>query len=580
MTMINAKEKFSEEQEEYLKGFFQGVNQRIITPLGRGGRTETDTSAQEVYGTTVDDLSKEERIKLEQNGLDVWDKIVATGKLGILPEGADVFRYRFYGIFNVSPVQDKLMLRCRVPGGQLSSQQLEGLASIAEDWGGGYLDITTRAGMQIREIPPESIIKTLNKLTDLGLTAKGSGADNIRNVTASPTAGYDPVEILDVLPHAKEMHHAILNNRDLYGLPRKFNIAYDGGGRISACADTNDIAFYAVEVPEGQSVEAGLYFRVQLCGITGHKQFASDCGILIKPDQHVAVASAMLRVFIENGDRTNRNRARLKYLVDHWGVEKFLDATAEKLDFKWEVAPIEICAPRPATLQHGHIGVFPQIEPDHYSLGMTVPVGRLSPEQCRGIATIASSYGRGEVRLTVWQNIIIPHIHKTEIDAVKTAIRALDLNYEANSFTGGLIACTGNAGCKYAAANTKAHGVVLADELTTRVKLDHPINIHLTGCSNSCAQHYIGDIGLIGTPSQYKGESAEGYTIVFGGGVEERQAIAREVFKAIPFQDIPELLETCLKTFLSMREGKESFNEFVRRHSSESLTEIFTTHAS
>ena len=144
---------------------------------------------------------------------------------------------------------------------------------------------------------------------------------------------FDPHEVLDVLPYAKSMHHYILNNRDLYGLPRKFNIAFDNGGRVSVCADTNDIAFYAVRVGEGQGVEPGIYFRVQLCGITGHKQFAKDCGLLIKPHEAVPVAAAMIRCFIENGDRTNRKKARLKYLVDDWGVEKFLEESKKKMAF-------------------------------------------------------------------------------------------------------------------------------------------------------------------------------------------------------------------------------------------------------
>ena len=204
---------------------------------------------------------------------------------------------------------------------------------MASDWGSGRADITTRANLQIREFQPKDIVRVLNKLQSLGMTSRGSGADNIRNITASPITGLDPTELCDVAPLAEALHHYILNSRDLYGLPRKFNVAFDNGGAISVVADTNDIGFVAVRVCEGRSVPAGVYFRVLLCGITGHKQFATDCGLLLRADQTVAVAAAMIRVFSENGDRTDRKKARLKYLVDRWGVEKFLEETEKRLAF-------------------------------------------------------------------------------------------------------------------------------------------------------------------------------------------------------------------------------------------------------
>src|ERR1700736_6933711 len=164
---------------------------------------------------------------------------------------------------------------------------MRGLAEIAEDWGGGYADITTRANIQIREIPPRHIVKCLLKLQELGLTHRGAGVDNARNITASPTAGIDPAEIIDTQPYAKALHYYILNNRDLYDLPRKFNVGFDGGGSVSVVADTNDIGFVATKVKEGEEVPAGIYFRVHLAGITGHQQFAPDAGILVRPEQSI-----------------------------------------------------------------------------------------------------------------------------------------------------------------------------------------------------------------------------------------------------------------------------------------------------
>ena len=235
------------------------------------------------------------------------------------------------------------MCRLRIPNGVLSHWQFAGLADLAENYGGGYLHVTTRANIQIREIEPKNAVNVIERVQDIGLWSKGAGADNIRNVTGTPTAGVDPQELLDTRPFARAMHHHILNDRSLYGLPRKFNIAFDGAGLIGALEDTNDIGFQAVEVKEGEGVAAGVYFRLALGGITGHKDFARDTGVIVAPDEAVEVADKILRVFIEHGDRTNRAKARLKYVLDSFGFDKFLVARRGK------ARPQAACA-RPSTL--------------------------------------------------------------------------------------------------------------------------------------------------------------------------------------------------------------------------------------
>lgn len=583
METSTADSSFSKTQKQYLEGFFAGVNQRAEMPfLGQNAAGEFTGDPSEaveptIYGTPVDDLCKEEKIKLEKNGLDVWDTIVADSEAERFPQGGDTFRYKFHGLFHVAPAQDSFMLRCRIPGCVLKADQFAGLAEIAEDWGGGYADVTTRGNIQIREIMPKDTVSTLIKLDEIGLTSKGSGADNIRNVTASPTAGFDPQEVIDVMPYAKAMHHYILNNRELYGLPRKFNISFDNGGRVSVCADTNDIAFYAVRMGEGQSVEPGIYFRVQLCGITGHKQFASDCGLLIKPSQAVVLAAAMIRIFIEHGDRTNRKKARLKYLIDDWGTEKFLEETQKKLAFDLPYFPLEQCEPRGITLQHGHIGVYDQAQKGLNYIGVVVPVGRMLPEQMKAIAELSKAKAWGEIRLTAWQNFIIPGVKDGDVDEVKTAIRKIGFHYESTTVSGGLVACTGNAGCKYAASNTKSHALQLAEFLDSKIQLEQPINIHLTGCHHSCAQHYVGDIGLIAAKVKVGDENIEGYSVVLGGGVDERQAIAHEVLPAMTFEDLKPTILKVLEVYLERREDEESFWQFSRRHSADDFKAFLAT---
>lgn len=569
---------FTEDQRNYLSGFVAGILQARELPFlgqdaaGRFTHLSQEAVTPTVYGTPLDDLCKEERIKHERNGLDCYDTILANAASNTFPNGGDVFRYKFHGLFFVSPAQESIMLRCRIAGGALSSHQWRGLAEMAEQWGPGHADLTTRANLQIREIMPHHCPAILMKLADLGLTSQGAGADNIRNITATPTSGFDPDELIDVLPYARAMHHYILKNRDLYGLPRKFNIAYDSGGSVSVCADTNDIGFYAVRVgANDHGVAPGVYFRMQLCGITGHKQLATDCGVLLTPEETIPVAAALIRVFIENGNRSDRKKARLKYLVDAWGIPKTLEATAAKLTFPLRFLPLEACEPGRPKKKHGHLGIHPQSDGLH-SIGVLTPVGRVSVSQMLALADIADAFGRGELRLTVWQNLIIPGIPEDRIQDAITAIHACGLDHRNHAVQGGLVACTGSRGCKFAAADTKGHALAIGNHLTSTMILDQPVNIHLTGCHNSCAQHYIGDIGLMGVRvKNAAGESVDGFNIVLGGGVDDQRAIAREAWKSVAADKTPELIEQLLVVYLRERVDEESFSNFTRRHSIEQL---------
>ncbi|WP_035616393.1 NirA family protein [Haloferula sp. BvORR071] len=572
--MVNLSDSgFTAEQTSYLSGFVSGILQgRELPFLGQDGeRRFTHEPEQSVFGTPLDDLCKEERIKYEQNGLDCYDAILANAATGEFPKDGDVFRYKFHGLFFVSPAQESLMLRCRIAGGSLTSEQFRGLAGVADKWGPGNVDLTTRANVQIREIMPENAPNVLMAMTDMGLTSQGSGADNIRNITATPTTGFDPDELIDVMPYARAMHHYILKNRDLYGLPRKFNISYDSGGRVSVCADTNDIGFYAVKVGENdKGIAPGVYFRMQLCGITGHKQFATDCGVLLTPAETIPVAAALIRVFIENGDRTNRKKARLKYLVDDWGFEKTLEETQKKLAFPMRYFPLEGCEPSLPKAKQGYLGIHQQSDGKHY-IGVLTPVGRITVPQMLALADVADEFGRGEIRLTVWQNLIIPGIPEEKLQAAITAIQATGLDHRNNAITGGLIACTGSRGCKYAAADTKGNAITLGNHLASKMILDQPVNIHLTGCHHSCAQHYIGDIGMMGTRVKVGDGTVDGYNIVLGGGVDDTQAIAREIWSGIAFDEIPALIEQLLCIYLANRIEDETFATFTQRLSVEEL---------
>lgn len=570
---------FTSEQKEYLAGFFAGAAQRAHMPfvgLTSSGQFTGDPASgaaslahaePAVHGTPISDLCREEIWKHEQNPLDIWDKLIAHAQENRAPAPDDVFRFKYYGLFHVAPAQDSFMLRLRIPGGILTAHQLRGLAEIAETWGSGRADLTTRANIQIREFQPKDILRVLNKVQSLGLAARGSGADNIRNITASPTTGIDPAELFDVAPLAEALHYYILNSRDLYELPRKFNVAFDSGGSISVLADTNDIGFQAVRLGEGKAVPSGVYFRVLLCGITGHKQFATDCGLLLRPEQTVAVAAAMIRVFIKGGDRTDRKKARLKYLVDRWGVEKFVAETEKLLAASLQRLPAEECEQRAPIDRAGHIGVHPQKQDDLHYIGVAVPVGRLPVAQMRAIADIADDCGSGELRLTVWQNLLVPHVPANRVAEALERLREARMDCTAGAVLRGTVACTGNRGCRYAATDTKTHAVELAQMLDARFTIEQPVNLHVTGCPHSCAQHYVGDIGLLST----KVHGEEGYQVVIGGGSDRDRGLARELIPSIRYSELPPLLERLFDAYMERRIADETFLEFSRRHSTEEL---------
>ena len=429
---------------------------------------------------------------------------------------------------------------------------------------------------QTRELGAARAVDLLEAVQAPGLTARGSGADNIRNITGSATAGIDSQELLDTRPLCNAMHHHILNHREMYGLPRKFNIAFDGGGRVPTLEDTNDIGFVACQVTGG-SLEPGIYLHLQLGGITGHLDFAFETGILLRPDECVNVAAAVVRVFVAHGDRTNRQKARLKYVLDRMGRDAFVAEVEREYGRPLRRAAGALIAPRPTADKHGHVGVHRQKQAGRNYLGLVLPVGRLTSQQMRGLAEISERFGSGAIRLTVWQNLLISDVADRDVGICIAAINALGLGIEASAIRRGLVACTGNAGCKFAASNTKGHALRLADWLEARMAVDLPINIHLTGCHHSCAQHYVGDIGLLAAKVDRGEHSVEGYHVYIGGGAAStaEQAMAREYARSVAFDDLPPLIERLLKSWLAHRVAPtESFFEFARRHEVAELREL------
>jgi ferredoxin-nitrite reductase len=581
---------FNPEQKRYLEGFVAGVQIAKAAKSVAGTAAGAGTPAAAVLEPTGPDaaglkaqnrviasggkLSDPEKFKREQHPFDTYERLKQHAEKGEYPKPPDNFRWRFFGLFYVAPNQNSYMCRLRIPNGILKAAQFFGLADLAERYGGGYAHVTTRANIQIREIGAHNAVAMVEAIQDLGLCSRGSGADNIRNVTGTPTAGIDPQELIDTRPYAREWHFHILNDRSLYGLPRKFNVGFDGAGIIPVLEDTNDIGFQAVEVKEGFGLAPGIWFKLCLGGITGHRDFARDTGVVVEPKDACKVADAVVRVFIDHGNRTDRTKARLKYVLDALGFEKFLGLVEEKLGHKLDRTVAGALAPRPPFDRTAHIGVHPQKQPGLNWIGVVVPVGRMSVAQMRGLADVARELGDGDLRLTVWQNLLISGVADANIASATARIDALGLATATNAIRSGLVACTGNTGCKFAASDTKRHAEDIARWCETRVALDTPVNIHLTGCHHSCAQHFVSEIGLLACKVQANEDAdpVEGYHIVVGGGFGPDAAIGRDLFRDVTADRVPRTVERILKTYLSLRASRdETFLSFVRRHEVDAL---------
>lgn len=576
---------FTSEQKRYLEGFVSGIRARggngFLTS-GAPAMAEPKPMGPDAPHLLAQDetvkagkkLTDQEKWKRDEHPFDAYEKLREQAERNEAPKPADNFRWRYYGLFYVAPTQDSYMCRLRIPNGILSHWQFTGVANLAEKFGGGYAHVTTRANLQFREIAPSNALQVVEGVQDLGLTTRGSGADNIRNVTGDATAGIGQSELIDTRPYARSWHFHILNQRTLYGLPRKFNVAFDGGGAIPTLEDTNDIGFQAIEIEDGAGIAPGVWFKLIIGGITGHRDLARETGVVVLPKDATAVADAIVRVFIAEGDRSNRAKARLKYVLDHYAAEAgSLDGFFAKVEQMFgrplNRVDAKYIKPRPEQNRQAHIGAHPQKQPGLFYLGVVLPVGKINCAQMRALASAAQDFGDGDLRLTVWQNLLISGIPEARLEHAKAAVEKAGLEWRASSIRAGLVACTGSRGCRFSAADTKTHAEDIAAWCEARLKLDQPVNIHLTGCHHSCAQHYIGDIGLIAARVSINedGDTVDGYHIVTGGGFGVRGAIGREILRDVKAHDAPAKIESLLKAYLVHRTAPaESFQNFSARH--------------
>ena len=527
------------------------------------------------------------------------------------------------GLFYPTPAADGILSRVRIPGGIISSQQCRAIADIAEQHGGGYIDVTNRANLQVREIRTGINAEVLKYLQNMGLGSDNTVVDQIRNIMTSPTAGIDPQELIDTRPFVQGWDDYIAAHPALSGLSAKFSVCFDGGGIIQVGDRLNDIAFAAVLVNDN------VYFRLYL-SVGDKGQPPSDTGILLTPEDCLPVLAALANVYLAYSHTTSKRRLRLRELLNTLGCENYLQEVEQRLPFSLLYSEIRkdllpqqdklrcihksfsppltppcqvgepgtgyfpplqggikggkssVCASLPRcvyTVDQGkgekyqHIGIHPQRQQGLFYIGVVLPLGRLESRQMRGLADLAAKYGSGTLRLTPWQNLLLTDIPQQLVADVQSEIALLGLDSSATNIKGGLVACSGNKGCAASATDTKSHALALAEYLKTRVTLDYPVNIHFTGCEKSCAQHSKSDITLLGVSIEAENRTVEGYHVYVG---DSNQKFGRELYQYVTFAELPALIERMLYVYKIQRlNSDESFGEFANRFALEQLQQLF-----
>jgi sulfite reductase (ferredoxin) len=576
-----------------------------------------------------------ERLKRAKNPWDHLDEIrefAAKGFDSIPPEWLGTY-FRPWGIYTQGDGAGVLggkngegkavpyfMVRIRIPNGLLASEQARTIADLSEHFGNGVADITVRQNVQLHWIRVENLPELLERLWSVGLRTTGACGDVTRNITGCPLAGIHEHELADVSSLALALDKELAGNPDFYNLPRKFKIT------ITACPDwcsypeINDISFTTTLRPGGTGIpacappttqsdqhatsigstikndssdsslatrhsplatsETGFSLRIA-GGLSTEPHLAVKLKAFIRWEQVLPVARAIAEVFRESEVlRQSRDRARLKFLfLQHgWTADSFLAAIESKLGYKLDPAVPEQL---PASIHRDHLGVIPQKQPGLFTIGANVIRGRITPAQIRVAADLAEHHGDGHLRATLMQNLLLINIPASRVTSVVQELAANSLPVETNAFVRGTVACTGSEFCKLALTETKSYARWLTEQLDERFPgYQEDLKLHITGCPNSCGQHWIADIGIEGKKIRHEGQMVDAYYFCVGGSVGQFASIARPVGYRCAANEVPNAIARLLTHFHAHRYHAEPLQKFLARHSTESLRSILSAQPS
>ena len=528
-----------------------------------------------------------ERLKREKNAWEHFDEIRAFARQGhssIPPEWLGTY-FRSWGVYTqgdgAGVVGGKngegkatpfFMVRIRIPNGLLSSHQARTIADLAERHARGVADITVRQNVQLHWVTIESLPEVLETLWGVGLTTTGACGDVARNITGCPLAGFDAHEHCDASPLALELNGQLGGNSDFYNLPRKFKVSITGCRSWCTYPEINDVGLTATTRKRLHGhEEVGFSLRVA-GGLSTDPHLGVRLNAFVRWEQAVPVVRGVAELFRESEVlRQNRERARLKFLfLQHgWTADSFLTALQDRLGFTLDPAePEEL----PSDIHRDHVGIHAQKQQGLSYVGANVLRGRVTPEQLRTAANLSDRYADGHLRNTIMQNLLIVNVPNEQAARVGGELTAVGLPVRASAFARGTVACTGSEFCKLALTETKGFAHWLTEELDQRLPgFQEQLRLHVTGCPNSCGQHWIADIGIEGKKLKVDGRMVDAYYFCVGGSVGEFASIARPVGYRCAASQVPEAIERLLSEFNEQRAPGENLRGFFARHTNEQI---------
>ena len=501
-----------------------------------------------------------EELKQKYNGLDVWRDIEAWARTGYesIPE-EKIPLMKWYGIYEQRPNVGHFMMRVRIPGGKLNVKQVRTVAGISREFGRGLLDITVRQSFQFHWLTIENIPEAVRRLHSVGLTTTMACGDAPRNVTACPLSGRVKGEVLDARPVVKELNRTFVGNREFSNLPKKFKIS------VSCCdihcpqPEINDIGFYGAVKKDGTP---GFNLMVG-GGLSTKPLLGKVLNAFVLPEECREVAFAIAEIYRDMGNREQRSKSRMKFLLQDIGPERFRSEITKRLGRDLEPAAKSHL---PSQTFRDHVGIHEQQQPGMYALGFITPSGRVTPEDLFVAADIAEVCGSGDMANSCLQNLLVMDIPENRLEhAQDMALNAPTLTLKLSHIRAGLVVCTGSEFCNLALTETKHRSFPLIDYLEKEIQLDTPIKIAISGCPNSCSQYQAADIGLRGGLTRIGDETVEAYDFFVGTRMGEEPSLSQRIRKAVPADEIGPVIAEMLRAYMRDRKNGETFQEYSLR---------------
>lgn len=526
--------------------------------------------------TTGTKLNKMERIKKEKNPFEVWadiERYAVTGFASIDPDDFD--RFKWYGIYTQRPQADGyLMLRIKLPNGDATTAQWRTIAEISQRYGRGLADVSDRQNIQLHWLRIENIPAINDALTAVGLSIKGACGDTVRNVIGCPLSGFDGTEIIDGWPFAEELNARLAGNPEFSDLPRKYKISVSGCTEQCAHPEINDVGLVGVR----KNGEVG--FEVWAGGGLGAQpHLAKRLHVFVRPDQVTEVVYQITTIFRDFGYRKNRAHARLKFLMEDWGPERFRDVLEARLGYRLEDAPADYAYS--TNPYRDHIGAYQQKD-GNFAIGLATLRGRVNAEQLFALADLVDRYGKGHIRTTTLQNVVLLDIAPENVETVKQAAAGIGLPAQTSYFRRGTMACTGIQFCKIAVAETKDRAAEIVEFLEQELPgYAHKVSINVTGCPNSCTRYQIADIGLLGSLQRQEGQNGsasaakeEVFQIYLGGALGKDMRLGHHLERRVRADEAKDYVLRLLRRFDQERQGDENFNHYIHRHTPTELESL------